>query len=645
MELPSEDRIRSPHTGWTRAHWEAMADHLLEAVVPYAVPGFAQIRLPGRTSRAGATSDGLEGFARTFLLAGMRISGDRGETPRAKILIERYAEGLATGTDPRHRYAWPPIEDYSQPIVEAASVALMLAETRPWLWDRLDAGVRRSVHRWLEGIVGTRPWPCNWLLFQVVVEQFLADTGGRHDPAEITGGLDAIEGWYRGGGWYSDGAGQHYDHYAGWAMHLYPLLWARMPGAAGSDRVARYRERLHAFLDDFRLMFARDGAPMHQGRSLTYRYAAAAALWTGALADATPLPPGETRRLASGALRYFADRGAPDEAGLLRLGYHGQFPPITQPYSGPASPYWAAKGFLGLLLPAGHPVWTATEEPAAVERGDVDRALPAPGWLLRGTRADGVVRLYNHGSDHIKVPAELGDDPERDDPHYAKLAYSTHTAPETETRAWERNTDGHTGLEPPGGGPVTRRRRIHRIGVADRFAASRYVDGEVTVETASVLCGAASELRIDRITAPAGWVPRTGGFAVAGASTPAARAHDRTAEVVGPAGLTSRIVGLHGWSSAGVQRMSGANAFGTRSATPYLTGAPHPGGTAVYVALVTLAGPVTDVAPAVSADRDEVVAVLPDGEEIRVRLGAAPRYSRRPPPGGGPSITWDPTVP
>ncbi|GAB7042199.1 MULTISPECIES: DUF2264 domain-containing protein [Catenuloplanes] len=644
MDLPAEDRTRSPYTGWTRAHWEAMADHLLESVVPFAVPGFAQFRLPGRTSWAGVESDGFEGFARTFLLAGARIAGERGQTPRARTLIERYAEGLAAGTDPRHRYAWPPIEDYSQPIVEAASVALMLAETRPWLWDRLGHDTQRSVHRWLEQIVGKRPWPCNWLLFQVIVEQFLADTGGRFRQKEIDGGLDAIEDWYRGGGWYSDGAGQHYDHYTGWAMHLYPLLWARMPGAAGSDRVARYRERLHAFLDDFRLMFGADGAPMHQGRSLTYRYAAAAALWTGALADATPLPPGETRRLASGTLRYFADRGAPDEAGLLRLGYHGQFLPITQPYSGPASPYWAAKGFVGLLLPADHPVWTATEEPAAVERGDFTRTLPAPGWLLHGTRADGVVRLYNHGSDHIKVPAELGDDPERDDPHYAKIGYSTHTAPETEARAWEADVDGHTGLVPPGGGAVTRRRRIHRIGCADRFAASYYTDGDVRVETASVLHRDAGELRIERITGPAGWMPRTGGFAIAGAETPAGRAHERTAEVTGPDGPTSRVVGLLGWSAAGVQRMSGANAFGNRSATPYLTAAPL-AGTAYFAALVTLSTgrPGADVR--VTHDGDEVVAVFADGEEIRVRLGDAPRYSRRPPPGGGPSITWDPTVP
>jgi hypothetical protein len=55
------DPWRSPYTGWTRAHWEAVADQLLLAVRPYASPGHALIGLPGPASRSGAWSDRLEG--------------------------------------------------------------------------------------------------------------------------------------------------------------------------------------------------------------------------------------------------------------------------------------------------------------------------------------------------------------------------------------------------------------------------------------------------------------------------------------------------------------------------------------------------------------------------------------------------------
>ncbi|WP_155849020.1 DUF2264 domain-containing protein, partial [Amycolatopsis vancoresmycina] len=93
-----EDRRLSPYTGWTREHWTALADRMLAAVVPHRSPGGARIDLPGPASRNGRVSDGLEGFARTFLLAGFRVAGERGADPGG--LLEPYARGLAAGTDP-----------------------------------------------------------------------------------------------------------------------------------------------------------------------------------------------------------------------------------------------------------------------------------------------------------------------------------------------------------------------------------------------------------------------------------------------------------------------------------------------------------------------------------------------------------------
>ncbi len=416
LSLPPIDHALSPLTGWTRAHWEALADRQLEALVPFATPGFAQYRLPGRASWSGVVSDGLEGFARSFLLAAFRIAGARGEVdPR---LVERYTLGLTAGTDPGSGEAWPPLSDRSQQMVEAASIAIGLHETRPWIWDALDTRVQERVVDWFSGFLGAKTWDNNWRLFQVVSEQFLASVGAPYSEADIEGGLDRIEDWHHGDGWYSDGDGRNYDYYNGWAMHLYPLLWARMAGPGGDGgRAGVYRERLARFLATYPHFFGGDGAPVHQGRSLTYRFAAAAPVWMGALAHCTPLAPGLTRRLASGTARHFVERGAPDARGLLPLGWYGTFLPATQAYSGPASPYWASKGFLGLLLPADHPVWTQRELPLPVEESDQYTALPVPGWLLHGTRHDGIVRLVNHGSDHNPLQG-----PAQDDPHYAKFA-------------------------------------------------------------------------------------------------------------------------------------------------------------------------------------------------------------------------------
>ncbi len=636
---PSDDRTLSPRTGYTRAHWEAMADRLLEALVPYATPGFAQYRLPGRTSWSGAHSDGLEGFARSFLLAAFRIAGTAGgpeaDEKTAEALAERYALGLAAGTDPDGDETWPEIAERSQPMVEAASIAVGLHETRRWIWDRLDGKVQQRIVDWFSGFLGNRTVDNNWRLFQVVSEQFLASVGAPYRQSDIDGGLDRIEDWYVGDGWYTDGKGRSFDYYNGWALHFYPLLWARIAESDGRmadpGRVAAYRNRLRQFLGGYQHFFGSDGAPVHQGRSLTYRFAAAAPVWMGALADATPLAPGLTRRLASGTLRHFVDRGAPDGQGLLRLGWYESFLPVTQAYSGPASPYWASKGFLGLLLPADHAVWTEPELPLPIEESDHYLALPAPGWLLHGTRADGIVRLLNHGSDDNHPH-----DPEAaDDPHYSKLAYSSRTGPQTAPAAARHRVDGHIALLAADGTP-SQRAVIHPLAVTERSASSWHAarlpgdEQPYRIMTTSLPHGGC-EVRVHRIEAPDGFAAeltvRDGGHAVAGPARPGTERGDCWALARRDDGLTSAVVALHGWEAAGVEVADGANAFGPCSAVPYLTAPVRPtrvtGRSLVFVSLIVLSGEPVDVAslraafPVAVAD-DGVRVGFPDGTELAV---------------------------
>ncbi|MFF9160166.1 DUF2264 domain-containing protein [Streptomyces longwoodensis] len=488
MHLPPPDPDLSPRTGYTRAHWEAAADALLAAVAPYATADRALYHLPGpRPSWSGRLSDGLEGYARTLLLAAFR---------RDERVLARYADGLAAGTDG----VWPRIEDRGQPLVEAASVALALRLTRAQLWDRLDDAVRQRTAGWLADALTARPWPCNWELFPVTVGGFLASVGHEVEAsrAAVERGLERIEQWYVGDGWYTDGDGRKFDYYNGWAMHLYPVLHAWL--ADDRERLAAHGARLSDHLAAHTRLYGADGAPVRQGRSLTYRFATTAPLWLGALTGHTPLPPGETRRLASGALKYFLERGAVDSRGLLTLGWHGPDESVLQGYSGPASPYWASKGFLGLLLPADHPVWTAPEEPGPAEREDAVTGLAAPNWLIQSTRSDGLVRLHNHGSEDVRW-----------DPYYTRLAYSTVTAPTSP------NDDSPDNSVVVGGDPG--RTGIVPLGVGDGWAASCHTAAGGTAEVTSlVVARGAVEVRAHLVTSAApgtpvrvtGWAPADG---------------------------------------------------------------------------------------------------------------------------------------
>ncbi|MEO7121614.1 MAG: DUF2264 domain-containing protein, partial [Lacisediminihabitans sp.] len=60
---------------WNRAQWLAYADRVLAGARVWASPGNGRITPPGAEGGYGNAIDGLEGFARSFLLAGFRIAG------------------------------------------------------------------------------------------------------------------------------------------------------------------------------------------------------------------------------------------------------------------------------------------------------------------------------------------------------------------------------------------------------------------------------------------------------------------------------------------------------------------------------------------------------------------------------------------
>ncbi|GAA1848751.1 DUF2264 domain-containing protein [Myceligenerans crystallogenes] len=458
-----------PAAAWTRDRWLGLADDLLAATEPFASPGRALISLPGPVSASDAWSDGLEGFARTFLLAAFRLRGQDGDDPHG--LLERYADGVRRGTDPGSAERWPRIPERRQAVVEAASIAIGLHETREWLWERLDAGTQERVVGYLADIVGTSGYRNNWIWFQNVIEEFLRGVGGPWDQADLDRNLELQEALYTGDGWYSDGRGhdgrrQNFDWYAGWAWHLYPLLHARI---AGEPLAEPHGTRLREFLAQAQHLVGADGAPVLQGRSATYRWAVLAPFWAGAVAGVTPLRPGQTRALTSGVVEHFTAAGAVDADGLLPVGWHHRYDRIRQLYSGGASPYWASKGFLGLLLPVDDAVWTDAPELPDAWREETVTTLRAPGWIVASTPADGVVRLYNHGSDRL---LESRHHPHADDPFYQRLAYSNATSPQLTRDAIAAPLESHVALLDAHGTP-SHREGVSRVALDGNVAISR----------------------------------------------------------------------------------------------------------------------------------------------------------------------------
>ncbi|MFC0627902.1 DUF2264 domain-containing protein [Kribbella deserti] len=613
-----------------RETWAATADGLLLSLRPWASPDHARIDLPGPASAYGRDSDSLEAFARSFLLAAIRLRGENGEDPHG--LADWYADGLRTGTDPASPRRWPRPDELGQAKVEACSIALGLHLSRPWLWDRLADTDREQLVAWLGTVVGEQYPPINWVWFQIVVETFLKSVGGPFSMGDIESGLAVHESLYQGNGWYADGPERAYDHYNGWALHVYPLLWADMePGLCPPGLETAWRERLTEFLNAAVHLIGGNGAPLVQGRSLTYRFAAAAPFWVGAITGATDLSPGLVRRAASGMLGHFLDRGVPDERGLLNLGWYGEWPAIAQSYSGPGSPYWAVKGMLGLMLPADHPVWADADEPLPVETGNFDLTMAEPGWLVSGTRDDGIVRIVNHGTDHSNPG-----DQRADSPLYARLAYSTHTMPLLAAGAWDQALENSVAIVHPELGP-SHRNGFTTAGPGVSITSAHWVrtsedngpehgsgrGGSVVpgprLVVGSLLHGG-QEVRAVRVDPAAeldpAWMLEISGWPISAEDAPAGSAEEDQAVVEGN-GLRSSV---SGFGNAGIRRLVDAAPTGRHTAVPLVTVKPQAG--RVYAAVVTLAG-TAPAPPEVEVRPDgTVVANWPDGTTSALLLEA-----------------------
>ena len=635
---------------WTRDHWVAYADRILAGAMAWASPGHARITPPGAEGGYGRAVDGLEGFARTFLLAGFRIAGERGAG--LDDLIEFYRQGITAGVDPDAPDRWVRLDEHPQAKVEAASIALILDLTRPWLWDRLDALTQQRVIDYFSPVVGDTTYPqTNWVWFRLVVQTFLRSVGGPWSAADVADDLARHDSFTRADGWMSDGDERSFDHYVGWALHLYPVLWSRMQGAGelANGRTAADIVALDRYLLDAVALIGADGSPLLQGRSLIYRFAAAAPFWVGVLAEVPSLSAGLLRHAANRVVAHFDDHAVPDADALLTLGWHDQWRPLAQSYSGPGSPYWAVKGLIGVLLPADHPVWAAPAEPLPIETGDTLRTVRAAGWIISGTRADGIVRVINHGTDHATANSMVGDSP-----LYARIGYSTATSPLLDVEAWENPLEQSVALIDAAG------RASHRaamelidvriqddvtgtLGISASTSAAHWLtadttghrhgsglDGVVTVAgqvTVHSLVRGAWEMRLVRVEsleAPtaAGLRLRIGGWPVTGVAPTTAGTDDEARSSVGT--LTSGIRSVIGTGVPAVAIRPDATPLAGVTAVPVIDYPVVVGEWIAVVVELTGVDPVRQADPAVQvmADGEHWAAEItwPDGAHTSSRL-------------------------
>ena len=145
----------------------------------------------------------------------------------------------------------------------------------------------------------------------------------------------------------------------------------------------------------------------------SYRMAAVSIFPVAELLGISPISSGQARRITSGNVKYFVEKGAIKDHHMV-MGFNGEFLPLPESYSSAQSPYWGAKAWWTLLLPEDHPFWTSREEPGEVEKQDYIVPVPAAGFILQGDQKTGHVTVFlNKSNDWAKKK-------------YSNLAYSSH---------------------------------------------------------------------------------------------------------------------------------------------------------------------------------------------------------------------------
>jgi len=428
--FPVFDFNLSPYTGWTRAHWE-----YIFARMTY---GYAQIAeqsgLPARVlypdDRRGLPDsvDAIESFARIASAWGAWL---RNPANPAIIKFQDHEINLETllrqafldGTNPSnpHTY-WGDIGHLDQRIVESADIAVALWMSRERVFHKMTRAEQEQIMSWLAQVDNKGTYTDNWILFTAMAQAVRHHLGFPSPDDDLDNRLMQIGEFYRGDGWYVDGPTNEFELYNAWMFGWHYLLWTYIDGDRRPDHRELVLDRGRSFIDGFLHFFGANGSYPAWGRSIVYRFAALAPFAVGHFLKIAPDDPGLLRRVSSGCIRYFYDRGLFDSDGhFVRQGFHGDFPPAGEAYISPGSPYWCCHGLFGLTFDRDDPFWTATESPLPVERDDFELVLPAPGFVLSGRKDTGQVLLLNSRSGQ-----------EHDFPRhnytskYGKLAYSTH---------------------------------------------------------------------------------------------------------------------------------------------------------------------------------------------------------------------------
>ena len=432
FHLVQPDYRLSPLTGMTRRHWMDAATYLLEGAFSYIHSLDDPMHFPKQPGKSYPKdgkpnkTENLEGLCRTMFVAIPLLKENPGLELNGIKVGDYYRQQLRNMNDPsrpgyiQHRKGGP-----SQTLVEFGALALSLTVMPEIIWDPLTQEEKDALAALMLSYGNGPTIDSNWRFFNIFVLSFFKDHGYEVKEGYLDEQLNKSLEKYRGCGWYNDSPA--YDYYSMWAFQMYGMIWAHYYGDKFNPEAGRrFVNNFRDLVPNYPYMFAKDGRMNMYGRSITYRIATVVPFPLMGWLDDDTINYGWMRRIASSTLLQFLENPSLLEDRVPTLGFYGAFEPAVQIYSCRGSVYWMGKAFLGLLLPADNPFWTATEN-----NGPWEKELE-PGKVynkfMEGSNTL-VTNYPNSGCSEIRAwcHEKVADDWQkfRSSENYNKLSYNT----------------------------------------------------------------------------------------------------------------------------------------------------------------------------------------------------------------------------
>ncbi len=376
FQLEQPDYNLSPKTGMTRKHWKDAALYLLKGAFGYIKTLDDPMKFPKQPGKSYPRNDDqiptekLEGLCRTLFVAVPLLKEDPNLEINGIKVADYYRHQILRLIDPNSpSYIKPRAKNGgpSQILVEFGGLSVSLFAIPDILWEPLTKEQKDALASTMLSYGDGPTVDSNWKFFNIFVLSFFKNQGYTVNEKLLEEYLQKSLKAYRGEGWYNDSPA--FDYYSMWAFQMYGTLWSEFFGKKYYPEYAhKFQQNFNDLSANYPYLFSRDGKMIMWGRSICYRTGAIVPFPLMGFSNRPDINYGWMRRIASGTILQFFQHPEFLKDGVPTLGFYGAFEPAVQIYSCRGSVFWMAKAFLGLLVPADSPFWTAKENEGPWEK-------------------------------------------------------------------------------------------------------------------------------------------------------------------------------------------------------------------------------------------------------------------------------------